>query len=66
MSTFKKYRAGLHNVGSYQVAGLPYITGSSGMPKDTEERVIFPNVTKRVMVMLLMMVALASGRSTQN
>lgn len=50
MSTFKKYRAGLHNVGSYQVAGLPYLTGSSGMPKNTEEKVEFPNVTKRVMV----------------
>jgi hypothetical protein len=50
MSTFKKYRAGLHNVGSYQVAGLPFITGSSGMPINTEEKVTFPNVTKRVLV----------------
>ena len=26
---FSTYSVGLHNVGSYQVAGVPYITGSS-------------------------------------
>ena len=47
MSSFK-YTAGLHNVGSYQVAGSPYLTASS-VP--TSETIFyFPRVTKRIVV----------------
>jgi hypothetical protein len=47
------YTAGLHNVGSYQVSGHPFVTGST--IKDagngpTEHRIDFPYVTKSVVV----------------
>ena len=47
MSTFQ-YTAGLNNVGSYQVAGKPYLTAST----ITEEvkTVSFPNVTKSIII----------------
>tara|TARA_Y100000310_G_C20080657_1_gene533666 strand:- start:5 stop:430 length:426 start_codon:yes stop_codon:yes gene_type:complete len=45
------YTAGLRNVGSYQVSGYPYITGSNGaMTNGLEFKVQFPNVTKSVTV----------------
>ena len=52
------YGAGLRNVGSYQVSGHPYITGSTDMgAADTELKIEFPYVTKDVTV-------IASGSST--
>lgn len=42
-------RAGIGNVGSYQVAGHPFITGSS-VPAYGETRVTFPYVAKSVTV----------------
>ena len=42
------YKAGLQNVGSYQVSGVPWITGSSALA--TEDRLQFPSVTKRITV----------------
>lgn len=43
-----KYTAGLFNVGSYQVAGTPYLTASS-VP--TSETIFyFPKVTKRIVL----------------
>ena len=57
MSTSYKYSAGLRNVGSYQVSGHPYITGSTDMGSaGTELKVTFPYVTKDVTV-------IASGSS---
>lgn len=51
------YGAGLRNVGSYQVSGHPYITGSTDMGSaDTELKIEFPYVTKDVTV-------IASGSS---
>lgn len=46
-----KYGTGLRNVGSYQVSGHPYITGSDDMGNaGTEHTVSFPFVTKNVTV----------------
>jgi hypothetical protein len=47
------YSAGLHNAGSYQVAGAPYITGSTSINNGDEDRIQFPNVTKSVTVYAL-------------
>ena len=44
-----KYGTGLRNVGSYQVSGHPYITGSA-VPNGTEHKVSFPYVSKTVTV----------------
>tara|TARA_R110002074_G_scaffold401249_1_gene598851 strand:- start:602 stop:1057 length:456 start_codon:yes stop_codon:yes gene_type:complete len=49
MPTFK-YTAGLNNVGSYQVSGMPYATGSLGTPRGREMLVEFPYVTKWVQI----------------
>lgn len=43
-----QYRAGLQNVGSYQVGGTPYLTG--GIVSDNEVMIEFPNVTKNILV----------------
>jgi len=48
-------RAGLRNVGSYQVSGMPYITGSS-LVSGQEVQISFPYVTKEITV-------IASGSS---
>ena len=48
-----KYGVGLRNVGSYQVSGHPYITGSTDMGSaGTEHLISFPFVTKNVTVIL--------------
>ena len=58
MAANYKYGTGLRNVGSYQVSGHPYITGSTGMGSaGTEYKVSFPYITKNVTV-------IASGSST--
>lgn len=44
MSTFK-YTAGLNNVGSYQVSGIPYATGSLDATGASALKVTFPYVT---------------------
>ncbi len=48
------YRAGIGAVGSYQVAGVPWITGSGaeGLPGSAEHKIEFPTVAKSVLVML--------------
>jgi hypothetical protein len=46
-----KYGAGLRNVGSYQISGHPYITGSIDMgAAETEHKIQFPFVTKSITV----------------
>ena len=55
MSNNPKYTAGLRNVGSYQVSGHPFITGSS-LSAAEEKRIRFPFVSKSVTV-------IASGSS---
>ena len=44
------YSVGLNNVGSYQVSGVPWITGSAALVKDTEHTVSFPYVARSVSV----------------
>ena len=45
------YTAGLRSVGSYQVSGYPFVTGSNGaLSNGTQVKVSFPNVTKSVTV----------------
>ena len=50
MATFSNYRMGLGNVGSYQVAGKPYITGSTALGDDTEHAISFDYVTRSITV----------------
>ena len=50
MSLSNIYTAGLHNVGSYQVAGRPYLSGSAGINASTSERFVFPQVSKSILV----------------
>jgi len=44
------YKPGLGHVGSYQVAGQPYITGSNNLDNGGEHTITFPMVAKRVIV----------------
>jgi|TARA_E500000331_G_C17071533_1_gene632836 hypothetical protein len=53
MSVLKNYRVGLNNVGSYQVAGRPFITGSEDHAKNTEQYYAFPSVVSSVQVAAL-------------
>ena len=51
MSEFQ-YKAGLHHVGSYQISGIPYVTGSLTAPTSSGTPIVveFPSVTKFVSV----------------
>ena len=47
----KYYNVGLSNVGSYQVSGVPYTTGSNGqLHSNTEAKITFPYITKSITV----------------
>ena len=43
-------RSGLRNVGSYQVSGHPYVTGST-IATNQQHTITFPYVTKKITVM---------------
>ena len=48
-----QHKAGLQNVGSYQVGGKPFFTGSAldaASPNNGEVKITFPNVTKNVLI----------------
>jgi len=49
MSEKFKYTTGLHNAGSYQVAGVPFLTGSQ-IADENEEEIPFYQVTKEIKV----------------
>lgn len=49
MSTMNMPRPGLGHVGSYQVSGHPFITGSLTI-NSVEQKISFPRVTKKVTV----------------
>jgi len=49
MATWQ-YKTGLHNVGSYQVSGIPWITGSLALHPLHEHHILFPSVTKSVTI----------------
>lgn len=42
------YTAGLNNVGSYQVSGIPYLSG--GLDATSGASLIFPNVTRWIQI----------------
>jgi hypothetical protein len=48
---FNRYGVGINNVGSYQVSGIPWITGSSAQAKGAETRWEFPKITKSITVL---------------
>lgn len=50
MSDKFQYKAGLHNVGSYQVSGIPYVTGALSVPTSsgTPVEIVFPSLTQRI------------------
>ena len=43
---FQRHSVGLHNVGSYQSSGKPFITGSTLSAIDTVHMIEFPSVSK--------------------
>jgi len=47
-----QYKAGLNNVGNYQVSGIPYVTGTLTVPavSGTPLEITFPSVTQRIQV----------------
>lgn len=47
---FHNRSPGLGAVGSYQVSGHPYITGSTTFASNTSVQIDFPNVTRRIIV----------------
>jgi len=47
---FTSYRVGLHNVGSYQVSGVPWITGSASLAVGAEDKIEFPFVAKSITI----------------
>ena len=47
---FGRHSSGLQNVGSYQVAGVPWVTGSDDLDAGTEHTITFPLVTKSILV----------------
>ena len=49
MSSEFKYTAGLNNVGSYQVSGYPFVTGST-IAAATEDKISFSTISKSVTV----------------
>lgn len=51
MSEFQ-YKAGLHNVGSYQVSGIPYVTASLTAPANTNTplEIVFPSITQKILI----------------
>lgn len=46
MSTYYQHSVGLHNVGSYQVSGAPFVTGSTNLTGVM--KIEFPTVTKSI------------------
>jgi hypothetical protein len=51
MSQQYPYGVGLQNVGSYQVSGIPYLTGATApVSSSTPVEIVFPDVTQRIIV----------------
>ena len=49
MSQWKYYDVGVNNVGSYQVGGVPFVTGST-LSAGQEQEITFPYVTKTITI----------------
>ena len=41
---------GISNVGSYQVSGIPFVTGSESLAADGEDKISFSHVTRSITV----------------
>lgn len=52
MSLANPYYVGLQNVGSYQVSGVPFVSGNITVPisSSTPVQITFPEVTQRIIV----------------
>ena len=51
MSQQYPYGVGISNVGSYQVSGIPYVTGTTApISSSTPVEIVFPEVTQRIIV----------------
>jgi hypothetical protein len=51
MSQQYPYGVGISNVGSYQVSGIPYLTGATApVSSSTPIEIVFPEVTQRIIV----------------
>jgi len=50
MASWNHYGAGVGNAASYLVSGQPFITGSSTLPSGSQDRIRFPFVTKRIVI----------------
>jgi len=50
MAEFTRYKVGLHNVGSYQVAGKPYVTGGLDPSAGELIQIDFPFVTNWIVI----------------
>ena len=49
-SGYHNVSPGISSVGSYQVSGTPFITGSTTLANGGEDAIIFPGVTKSITV----------------
>jgi|10_taG_2_1085330.scaffolds.fasta_scaffold64619_3 hypothetical protein len=65
MAVFSYKGVGLRNVGSYQISGEPYITGSGDQATNTMKRYKFPSVTREVTVFNLPTLADGATASTE-
>jgi len=52
MATYQNYKPGIGSVGSYQIAAVPYITGSAALTVGAEHQISFPSVARSVTVVL--------------
>ena len=43
-------QAGIGNAASYQVSGRPFLTGNLDIDNDVEDKIVFPAVTKRIVI----------------
>jgi hypothetical protein len=61
------YGVGLRNVGSYQISGHPFLTGTTGDgAAGTEVKISFPFVTKNITIIASGTHGAAAGAGTQN
>jgi hypothetical protein len=49
-SGYHNVSPGIASVGSYQVAGSPWMTGSANIPANQEDTINFPGVTKSITI----------------
>ena len=52
MASYQNYRPGIGSVGSYQIAAVPYITGSATVGTGVEHQILFPAVARSVTVVM--------------